>query len=333
MSGVRNTIEKKLNYLWYSKANIFSQCLLPLSWLFIFISVIRRFLLTRLAQETALPVIVVGNISVGGTGKTPLIIKLAKCLTSAGYRVGIISRGYGAVIARPTLITSSHTAYDVGDEPLEIFERTQLPVVVGANRFQSVLLLNQKTQCDLVLSDDGLQHYKLKRILEVIVVDGMRQFGNGYCLPAGPLRERIARLQEADFVVSQGVKLADMYFMQLRALAVINIKNPNKRMTLEQARELNWSVVTAIANPHKFLSTLQTAKIMHKKTRFFPDHHQFSQEDIDFGDSEGIMMTSKDAVKCRNLASENHWYLDYDIEVDKTLLDKLLSTVRRKLER
>lgn len=331
MINFRNLAEQAINKLWYSKANILSVCLLPFSWVFIAVSFCRRKIYTLTASEAALPVIIIGNITVGGTGKTPLLIKLTKILQAKGYRVGVISRGYGVKIDKPTLLKNTHTAQQVGDEAIEIFSQTHVPVMVGANRAQSVSALAQQTDCNIVLSDDGLQHYKLKRKIEIVVVDGLRQFGNGFCLPAGPLREKKSRLDSVDFVVSHSKKMASMYSMHIKPLHFVNVSDPTKTLSLVEARNKTWCVVSAIANPEKFIRTLDSAKIMHKQLRFFPDHHRFLQEDIDFGAGQCIIMTNKDAVKCHGFSSDNHWYLAYDVELEQSFLDKLLSQVEEEV--
>ena len=198
---------KRLDHYWYSQ-NPVSWLLLPVTALFCLISILRRALyrLGVLKQFNApVPVIVIGNISVGGTGKTPLLIELCQQLITMGYKPGVISRGYGGhSVHWPVSVTSDSSAAIVGDEPLLIHCRSGCPVVVGPDRKADIDLLLSRHECDLILSDDGMQHYRMGRSAEIAVIDGTRGFGNGYCLPSGPLREPVSRLKTVDMIVVNG---------------------------------------------------------------------------------------------------------------------------------
>ncbi|MDH5184104.1 MAG: tetraacyldisaccharide 4'-kinase, partial [Gammaproteobacteria bacterium] len=196
---------KRIDNYWYSKNRV-SSILKPLSWLFCSIVYVRK-LLFKLrvlsSYRSKLPIIVVGNITVGGTGKTPMVIWLARQLINAGYKPGIISRGYGGKASHwPQQVRPDSDPYVVGDEPLLIAQRTGCPMAVGPSRVDAAHALKEFTDCDVLISDDGMQHYRLRRDMEICIIDGKRRFGNGLCLPAGPLREKPSRLKSVDFVVT-----------------------------------------------------------------------------------------------------------------------------------
>ena len=194
-------LQQLLEAIWYQqgKGRWF---LLPFTLLYCAIHSFQRWKLTRRRSKANLPVIVVGNISIGGTGKTPTVIYLANLLKSAGYTPGIVTRGYGGNSVKwPRQVTALSRPEEVGDEAVLIAKRTTVPVVAGPDRYVDIQYLKSKHKCDVILSDDGLQHYNLHRDIEIILVDAERQLGNGWCLPAGPLRESACRLKEVDFVL------------------------------------------------------------------------------------------------------------------------------------
>jgi tetraacyldisaccharide 4'-kinase len=255
------------------------------------------------------PVIVVGNITVGGTGKTPLIIWLAELLKNAAYKPGIISRGYGGKSdALAQLVNENSDVNCVSDEALLIARQTRLPVVVSPSRVDAAKKLLSKFDCNIVLSDDGLQHYKLNRDIEIAVIDGERRFGNGYCLPAGPLREPIERLSSVDFIVVNGEKYADHEFsMQLVGNAAVNLLTSEQK-PLQAFQGIACHALAGIGNPERFFKLLELAGLS-CTTHNYPDHHPFARDDIEFGDNKPVLMTEKDAVKCTDFAGEKHWYL------------------------
>ncbi|MCW8830120.1 MAG: tetraacyldisaccharide 4'-kinase, partial [Gammaproteobacteria bacterium] len=247
---------KRLDEYWYSQ-NPVAWLLLPVTALYCSLVFLRRFLFRAgLFKSFALPVpvIIVGNISVGGTGKTPLLIALCDLLRSQGYRPGVISRGYGGDFAGEHLLKDSDTADAVGDEPCLIHARTDCPLVVGKDRVAAAEHLLANTDCNIVLSDDGLQHYRLRRDIEIAIVDTKRQFGNGFCLPSGPLREPVARLNQVDFVVDHctdtSTSLRNNNF-SLKFSDAVNLKT-NKLRSLDEFKGSPVHAVAGIGHPARF---------------------------------------------------------------------------------
>lgn len=314
--------------IWYqgSKGYGVYYLLLPLSALFVCISALRR-LLFRVgllkAHKLAVPVIVVGNISVGGTGKTPFTLALCKLLLQQGFTPGIISRGYGADIKAPRLVAANSNAAEVGDEPLMLHQQSSCPVVVCPDRVSAARFLLAHTPCDIIISDDGLQHYRLARDLEIILLDGSRGLGNGQLLPAGPLREGPWRLKTADMVVanSQMLPQADG-LMQLE---------PGKAKALHGDAELApcaVSLVAAIGNPARFARSAEQAGFTINSEHYFADHHQFTQ--ADFTAIRGpVLMTEKDAVKCRPFAGTDWFSLGVQARLEQPLEAKLVTLITR----
>jgi len=311
---------KSLDNYWYN-INLISLLLWPLSLLFRLLVMTRRmFYQTGLFKSYKMnkPVIVIGNISVGGTGKTPLIIELCHLLDSWGIKAGIISRGYGGTGPWPHQLTDESSAEESGDEPVQIFQRTQVPVVVGSDRVADVELLCENNNIDLVLTDDGLQHYRLQRDLELVVIDHQRQFGNGFSLPAGPLREPVSRLKESSWCVFNGGD--SDYSFKIEPSFVKQLSSDRK----ESVKYFKGSFVHAVAgigNPDRFFTMLRELGfniIEHA----YPDHYQFSENDLKFNDSLPILMTEKDSVKCGGFTNKKLWYVAIDIKLsDQFLID------------
>lgn len=282
-----------------------------------------------------MPVVVVGNITVGGTGKTPLVIWLVEMLINLGYRPGVVSRGYrGNSNTWPRFVEWNSDPLEVGDEPVMLARRSNRPVCVGPDRPAAVKWLIEQTDCDIIISDDGMQHYALARDLEMAVVDGERRFGNNLCLPAGPLREPVARLQTADMVVVNGQGEEGEYPMRLSIVAAVNLHDGNLSRALEDFIGGPVHAVAGIGNPARFFATLRQIGlevIEHP----FPDHHIFSFGDIAFKDEFPVLMTEKDAVKCTRFAKVSHWYLKVDAEFDTsftTCFTKLLRDIENGQE-
>lgn len=276
-------------------------------------------------RQFPVPIIVVGNITVGGTGKTPLIIELARQFSRQGYRVGIVSRGYASQKnAQPRLVKPADNPYEFGDEPVLLARRTSCPVVICANRVAAVDFLLAQQKCDLILSDDGMQHYALGRDIEIAVIDGARRFGNRLCLPAGPLREGIGRLKSVDFIVTQGEQVSSGEFsMQLQMGELYNLQQAD-RVFIKPAQV---HAVAGIGNPQRFFSQLSSmgfTVIEHS----FPDHYHFKPKDIDFGQDGIVIMTEKDAVKCEKFADERHWCLPVKAELDADFFDLLVKRLK-----
>lgn len=321
---------------WYSDS-LWVKLLSPFSALFQFLVKKRRNQLLRTAHQrwsSPVPIIVIGNINIGGTGKSPLVIWLAQQLVLLGYSPGIVSRGYGGARAQhPLQVTASTNPVDAGEEAVMIARRTGLPVVVDRDRNQAVQSLLMNNECDIVLSDDGLQHYAMARDLEIAVIDGSRGLGNGFCFPAGPLREPPSRLKEVDFVVvngkSVGLKqeIAGSIYMDLIAESWINIH------TMEEIGIDEWSsgkqvhAVAGIGNPKRFFDTLRGMGF-EVLEHGLEDHHVFQELDLLFGDQLPVVMTEKDAVKCRLLNKElmhqEYWYLKVSVVTSDTFVDAVL---------
>lgn len=328
-------LEKLANKVWYQKHPLAS-ILSPLGSLFCGFASLRKAYYQRRQARTKRPhfsvlIIVVGNITVGGTGKTPFVIYLAETLKAAGYRPGIISRGYGGKAKQyPFFVTSDTSPLSSGDEPWLIANRTACPVVVDPNRVNAAQYLLEQSDCDIIISDDGLQHYSLPRDIEIVMVDGERGFGNGHCLPAGPLREPLSRLESVDFVITKGVKLPYIsdhkynHFVMNLECSSLKAINPWGKETghIKQNDYSKCHAVAGIANPDLFFNRLQSlgfSVIPHA----FPDHYLFTAHDIEFGDNLPVIMTEKDAVKCRQFARAHHYYLPVTAEVEGDFVKQL----------
>jgi tetraacyldisaccharide 4'-kinase len=310
--------------------------LLPLMWLFIVISALRRWWLCVFRQvNLTTPVIVVGNISVGGTGKTPLLISLVKYLQRQGFTPGVISRGYGGNAGQyPYLLDAQATAASAGDEPLSIYQRTGCAVCVGPDRVACATLL-QESGCDLLLSDDGLQHYRLGRDIEIAVIDGQRALGNGFRLPVGPLRESARRLKTIDWVVVNTPRdhfalpqLPELLFvpMRIKPQSFVHLQS-GALLPADHFKGQTLHAVAGIGNPARFYKSLQTLGIT-AVGRDFPDHHPYQKSDFDFAADEVVVMTEKDAVKCRAFAGENWYYLPVDAQLPDEFLVALMVKIR-----
>lgn len=315
--------------------------LLPLTGLFYLLSSARRlaFNLGLLkSYKLNKPVIVVGNIGIGGNGKTPVVVHLVELAKTLGLNPGVISRGYGGnAEVYPYLLDGTSTSCQAGDEPILIYQRCNVPVVVGADRVANAQRLIEQG-CDLIISDDGLQHYRLQRDLDIVVIDGKRLFGNGLLLPAGPLREGVWRLQQADLLIYNGSKpsMAEVendssLLMTLVAGELIQIKTGEKLSLVNFFKQ--WQAVNAIAgigDPQRFFDTLQNLGFNIVEQQGFIDHKNFTVDDFNqFKTDLPLLMTEKDAVKCQAFAQDNWWYLPVDAqfsEQDKQVLLQCLNT-------
>jgi len=304
----------------------------PFSWLYCGIAAFRR---KRLSAQQAriklnVPIIVVGNISVGGTGKTPMVIWLAGLLQQEGYHPGIVSRGYGGKTGViPTLVTAASDTKIVGDEAVLIARRTHCPMWVGRDRvFTIQKLLEFHQGINVIISDDGLQHYRMPRDIEIAMIDGARRFGNELCLPAGPLREPVARLKEVDFRVVTGSLADDLeYTMELNGDEIYNLRSSGKQLSLGSLQDVPVHAVAGIGNPSRFFMRLEHAGL--KVTRHhFPDHHVYQPEDLEFGDKRMIVMTEKDAVKCSVFADQRFWYLPVKARPERRYARDFLNRLR-----
>jgi len=327
---------KSLDQYWYGR-NIVSSLLLPLSWLFMMIAAVRRSAYRKgLLAQTRLPVpvIIVGNITVGGTGKTPLTAWLVESLKRHGLRPGIISRGYkGKASDWPQQVRSDSSPELVGDEAVLLAQQCHCPVVVDPQRIRAGRALLAQTPCDIIIADDGLQHYRLARDIEIVVVDGVRRFGNGRYLPAGPLREPMSRLDEVDYiVVNDGATQAGEFGMNVQAGQLRRVNNPSVAIDAATMAALGPAHgVAGIGNPQRFfalLSAMGFDTIDHQ----FPDHFAYRESDIRFADSKPVIMTEKDAVKCHHFADDNCWFVPITAVIDPQLEIALLAQVDRLFE-
>ncbi len=323
---------------WYGRPSLL-WLLWPLEWLFRTATALRRGAyrcgLMRVGRPPV-PVIVVGNIAVGGTGKTPVTIALCEALLQRGYRPGIASRGYGSRATQfPLPVSPSTPAVLAGDEPLLLARRTGCPVVIAPERAAAAAQLVEEAGCNVVICDDGLQHYALGRDIELAVIDGQRGLGNGHCLPIGPLREPPARLRRCDAVLINGTstpKLPGPAPVQIHHFTLM----PARMVPLgggEPVAVQDWcrahpavQAVAGIGNPERFFDTLRALGVA-VTPHPFPDHHAFSADDLLLGSDLPVVMTEKDAMKCAGLPVANAWYLT----VDAVLPDSLLQVVADRI--
>ncbi len=308
-----------MSKFWYNRHPL-CWLLLPFSALFMLASWMRGVYLRTIKQTTfSVPIIVVGNLTVGGAGKTPLVIALANALQEKGLRVGIVSRGYGARGVFPRAVDVSDLACDVGDEPLLIAQKTACPVVVAPKRVDAVNYLLRHYQPQIVISDDGLQHYAMGRSIEIVVIDGVRGLGNGFVLPAGPLRESARRLKTVDFVVVNSGHWKNAYSMSMIASDMTNLVNGD----VLKVTDLNASVaaVAGIGNPQRFHMTLSDLGVVFNAYSF-ADHYAFKPQDLLLKE-DIIVMTDKDAVKCRPFATKNMYVLPVLAKLESSFWDAL----------
>jgi tetraacyldisaccharide 4'-kinase len=326
---------ERLQHYWYRLSPL-HVLLYPLSLIFRALVTLRHQLYLSgifSSPKFHVPVIIVGNISVGGTGKTPLTLWLAQQLVDDGWHPGIISRGYRkskTVNALPRCVNADDASEDVGDEPLLMAQRQLCPVWIGRDRPSVVsALLLVHPECDVILSDDGLQHYRLHRDIEIAVIDGARRFGNGLLLPAGPLREPVSRLNDVDAIVVNGGKAqANEFGMKLQGTRFHNLLNPEIVISANELVGQQLQAIAGIGHPQRFFDHLKDLGL-HCSTSAFVDHHEFSASDITFDDADAILMTEKDAVKCTAFATEKHWVLRVDAEVSPTLAQLIIKKVTR----
>ena len=320
--------------VWYGQGawpRVAAVLLFPLSLLFGLAVAIRRGCYTvglMRQQQVGAPVLVVGNISVGGVGKTPLVVHLVERALAMGFNPGVVSRGYGGAPGKlPVLVASDTSPAQCGDEPKMIFERTDVPVCVHPDRVAAARkLVDQGVDC--IIADDGLQHYRLARDAEIAVVDASRGLGNGLLLPAGPLRELPRRLRAVDVRVARGGEWPDALAMHLSG-GLLQPVGAGKPEPLADWASRKVHAVAGIGNPERFFEGLRLAGL-HVTPHAFPDHHGFAAVDFDFGDDQPVIMTEKDAVKCRAFAQQNWWFLPVSAAFspgDSDTLDALLRRV------
>lgn len=317
---------------WYEgKRDIRYYFLLPLSWVFCLLVFIRR-LLYRVkilpSRSLPVPIIVVGNITVGGSGKTPLVIWMANLLRENGYKPGLVSRGYGGKATQlPRQVTMDSDCMVVGDEAVMLASRTKCPMAVAPDRVAAIQSLLAHNDADVIISDDGLQHYAMCRDIEVAVVNGERRFGNGQYLPAGPLRESISRLQEADMIVANGQGKHDEYPMSVSSHFAVNMHTGETR-DLSEFAEQKVHAVAGIGCPDSFFNGLRKYRI-DVVGHEFPDHYQYSRHDLQFEEEIAVMMTEKDAVKCPHFANKFFWYVPVNVTLGDNFSRRLLMLLEK----
>lgn len=355
-------IEQAFNKAWYGKSK----------WTYLFYPILpfvrhhtekkrQQFLVQQQSKKFPLPIIVIGNITVGGTGKSPMVIALVSLLQQQGLKVGIVSRGYGADIKEASLVDSTSSPYLYGDEPVMLAQKTQAPLAVSPRRTEAVELLLAKHTLDVIVSDDGMQHYALDRDIEILMLDMERGIGNGELLPVGPLRESAKRAGEVDFIASvipQTINdveekrqhlleqvfqpasenitkmKAHTFIFPLFADTLINVKTGEKQPVTWLSSIEEWQVVAGIGNPERFLTTLKNNGLTNYQCHWFADHHTFTEHD--FSNDAYIIMTEKDAVKCRelNIANPNLWYLSISLDLpsafSKAFLQRLDQVKQQK---
>ena len=325
---LKTKLEQKLLQIWQDKHGV-AKFLRPISWFYCFIVFCRRWayrLKIKKSTRLSVPVVVVGNLTVGGTGKTPLVVWVANYLKEQGYHPGIISRGYGGKAHHwPQQVRPDGDPVVVGDEAILISRRTNCPMAVGPDRvIAGQELLHYHPQCDIIISDDGLQHYALKRDIEVAVIDGQRRFGNAFCLPAGPLREPMSRLKKVDLLVANGTGDKNELTMQYETSLACNLQDERKSQPLNKFKNKTVHAVAGIGHPERFFTQLEQMGIK-VIPHSFPDHHPFTEDDLVFEPKHPVLMTEKDAVKCKRLSASDHWFVPVAVTVQKEFSQQLIN--------
>ena len=327
---------------WY-KGGKLNYLLAPLSLLFWLISSVRRLLFRvglKKQNKFSVPLIVVGNISVGGTGKTPFVIYLVELLKQQGFKPAIVSRGYGAKQDKnspfPRLVTGDSDVVLSGDEPKLLAISAKCPVVIDSNRSAAVNYAIEQTDCDLIISDDGLQHFAMSRDLVFVLLDHNRMFGNGWLLPVGPLRELPRRLKRADLVLenwgfSNSLKQGQDYILSAQNAANLF----DSHTMLKQGTQVH--LISGIGNPERFQNTVLGLGFDIVSTHWLPDHHPFIMEDFSqYQQNDIVLMTEKDAVKCKELVAQDdnliktaNWYvLPIEAVISKNVEQKILALIQ-----
>ncbi|MFL0798589.1 MAG: tetraacyldisaccharide 4'-kinase [Cellvibrionaceae bacterium] len=331
-------LRENILHQWYGKPS-WLYFLLPLELFFRWVGFRRRQQKNVSSRSIKTPLIVVGNISVGGTGKSPLIGGITQYFQERGERVALISRGYrldGCTIDTPVKLTDSHCPSEVGDEPVMLKRRLKAPVVVCKNRLAAAKTAEEAYAPSVILSDDGMQHYQLPRDIEIAVIDERRKFGNGHCLPVGPLREPVTRLQSVDAIVLNGaedhIENSEKIFLQilketfdvpvfdmhLLASKIVNLVTGEVQSLADWKGE-SVTAIAGIGNPERFFHTLEEKALSVKGIKF-PDHHNYQLDDLVFEGAAPVVMTEKDVVKCRELAAQlphnNYWYVPVETEIE-----------------
>jgi tetraacyldisaccharide 4'-kinase len=320
----------------WSGSSLVYLLLLPLSWLYGLVSGLIRLSYRcglRKSWRAPVPVVIVGNLTAGGNGKTPMVIWLVEQLQQRGYRVGVVSRGYGGKSAvYPLVLDAQTTTRQAGDEPVLIFQRTGAPVAISPKRAEAVQALLNQGELDLIITDDGLQHYALQRDFELVVIDGVRRFGNGWWLPAGPMRERVSRLKTVDACVANGgVAQPGEIAMKLQAQDAVNIASGERRPAIELPHVV---AMAGIGHPPRFFATLEKLGVEVDREVAFADHQEYNHGQLAALASQGqtLLMTEKDAVKCRAFAQPDWWYLPVEAVLPTEQAEQLLQGIQKLIK-
>lgn len=325
--------------IWFSSSLCY-WLLIPFSWIYGLIIFCRRFIYQYgwiKIYRFSVPVIVIGNLTVGGNGKTPVVLWLIEQLQSRGWTVGVVSRGYkGKSNKYPIILKDTSCIYECGDEPMLIWKRTGVAVAVSPKRSEAVaaLLKNKKT-LDIIISDDGLQHYALSRDIEWVIISSILRFGNGYWLPAGPMRERISRLKTVQAIIVNGsynhTVSSEEIPMQLYPAAVINVLTGERKSITSLTRVV---AMAGIGYPSQFFTTLVQYGLNPIKTISFSDHQKYSENMLLSltKKEEVLLMTEKDAIKCINFAHKHWWYVYAKVKIDYSNAKKLLNNVENVIQ-
>jgi subfamily B ATP-binding cassette protein MsbA len=309
---------------WYKKS-LWLYLLYPFSFIFSYLTSRRRrkyIKNKKISYKSDIPVVVVGNLTIGGTGKTPLVKYIANELADRGYKPGIVSRGYGGKFKETLHVTSETSVKETGDEA-QILAKLNLPFYIDKNRVRAVKKLIKDHDCDVIVSDDGLQHYKMGRHVEIAVIDGKRRFGNNLTFPAGPLRESKNRLSSVDFIVNNsGPTEEGEYLMNISPSKFVHLKSGKSYSIDKWPMHNQIHAVAGLGNPGRFFDLLD--KLGFDSIRHpYPDHHNFLSSDIFYLDHLPIVMTEKDASKCKDFDNNKIWYLTIDADVTNKFIDKL----------
>jgi tetraacyldisaccharide 4'-kinase len=326
-------LSRLLEAIWY-RGHWAKWILRPFCPLYVAAAAARRKRDEQKRVDFEVPVIVVGNITVGGTGKTPLVMWLAARLSERGYRPGIVCSGYrGQAKSWPQRVTADSEPDEVGDEAVLLARRVRCPVVAGPDRVADVEELVAGGAVDVVISDDGLQHYRLGRSIEIAVVDGIRGLGNGLCLPAGPLREPAARLREVDAIVVNGGKWGHAGVFRAEVLPTgVRQTATGAMKTLKDFEDEEVHAVAAIGHPDRFFTLLENHGLV-VEPHALPDHAPLSAADLRFEDEHPVFITEKDEVKCKGFAEDNVWCVVVDLKLGEQDAERLLRTAGRLLDR
>jgi tetraacyldisaccharide 4'-kinase len=324
-------VQEVIQKAWRRKNALFYLVLTPLSWLFALVTSVRRFAYKEgffKSYALPVPVVVVGNINVGGSGKTPVVMWLVAQLIKNGYSPAVISRGYGGNVKVPTPVNASSEASLVGDEPVLIKNRCDCPVWVGENRVEvATALLKAYPTCNVIISDDGLQHYRLQRDFEIAVVDAEHHEKHARLLPAGQLREPLSRLKSVDAIVCNGQKSDESFYqMQLIGERFYNLANVKTHAIAADFKRKTIKAIAGIGKPARFFEHLRQLGMTFVSVSF-DDHYAFSAQDLAKIDCDVLIMTEKDAVKCKPFAQPHHWVLPVEASIDAALLPLVLKKI------